>query len=117
MPDEPMSPLRPLISEFADEPELKELVQLFTSELPDRVRAIENAWSTREVTVLRRMVHQLRGASAGYGYPTIGHAAGAIEDRLRELGSTDEPGWLSLRRQVDQLVNLCRSAAMGVPRA
>lgn len=116
MADEHESPPRPLISEFADEPELKELIQLFTSELPDRVRAIETAWSAREIGLLRRMVHQLRGASAGYGYPTIGSAAGAIEEGLRELGSADEPGWKTVRRQVDHLVDLCRSASVSTTR-
>lgn len=117
MADQSGSPLRPLISEFADEPEMRELVELFTSELPDRVRSIQDAWSTREITALRRLVHQLRGASAGYGFPTIGRAAGAVEDRLRELSGSDEPGWQNLRRQVDQLIDLCRSASMGSPRA
>lgn len=116
MPDESASPIRPLISEFADEPEMRELVQLFTSELPDRVRVIQDAWSTREITSLRRAVHQLKGASAGYGFPTIGQAAGAIEDRLRGLAASDEPGWQTLRRQVDQLITLCRSASAGADR-
>lgn len=107
---------RPLLSQFADDPELRELVQLFASELPDRIRAIEDAWSRREVNSLRRTVHQLRGASAGYGFPTIGRAAGEIEDGLRALGRSDDPGWGTLRRQVDHLIDLCRSASADSPR-
>lgn len=108
--------LQPIASDFADDPEMKELVRLFTTELPNRVGAIQAACESREIAVLRRAVHQLKGASGGYGYPTIGQAAKAVEDRLRDVTSGDEPSWKGIKRQVDQLADLCRRAALTAQR-
>lgn len=110
MSDTSSSRLQPIASDFADDPEMKELVRLFTSELPDRVGAIQSACESREIAVLRRAVHQLKGASGGYGYPIIGQAAKAVEDRLKDITAGDEPSWQGIKRQVDQLAALCRRA-------
>src|SRR5712671_2494588 len=78
-------PSRPIVSEFATDPEMAELVQMFITELPGRVASLHAAWTGKKITELTRMAHQLKGASAGYGFPTIGQAASALESRLRQL--------------------------------
>lgn len=114
MSDKPSRGPRVLASEYADDPEMREIVQLFVSELPDRIALIQSACNSRELSSLRRTVHQLKGASAGYGFPTIGQAAGAIEDSLRQISAEpDGPAWQTIKRQVDQLLDLCRGAALG----
>jgi HPt (histidine-containing phosphotransfer) domain-containing protein len=105
-------PAPPLRSEFHGDPDLAELVELFLSEIPDRVRAIQRAWNARELPVLSRLAHQLRGSSAGYGFPSLGRAAGAVEDALLGANSCASADLERLAAQVDDLVALCRRAVL-----
>jgi len=91
---------------------MKELVELFLSELPSRVSSIQGAFETGDVQTLKRLTHQLRGASAGYGFPTLGTAAGQIEDGLRSLNNETDTSKALLRisTEVNALVDMCRRA-------
>ncbi len=98
----------PLRSQFADDPEMAELVELFVDELPQRIQSLRAAFESRDAQSLRRLTHQLRGASAGYGFPAIGEAAGAVESRLR---TDPAPEALDgLNRQLNDLIDLCARA-------
>jgi HPt (histidine-containing phosphotransfer) domain-containing protein len=97
----------PLKSRFADDPEMSELIVFFVDELPSRVEAIRAAWRARQIETLTRLVHQLKGASAGYGFEPIGDAAGAIERQLRTPAG---PGARPLQSGIDQLTDLCARA-------
>jgi HPt (histidine-containing phosphotransfer) domain-containing protein len=104
-----------IVSDFAGDPEMGELVQLFVSELPQRVEALRSAWAGKQVETLARLAHQLRGASAGYGFPTIGKSAERLELDIRKLDRRDAGEALaSIAGQFKDLVDLCnrvRSAA------
>ena len=103
MPSTPRRP-GPLRSRYANDPEMSALVAYFVQELPERVRAIESAWRARELDTLTRLVHQLKGASAGYGFEPIGAAAAAVEQRLRENTGP------RLESSLAQLSDLCARA-------
>lgn len=115
MPQQPKPPGdRPLVSQYADDPEMAELVGLFVHELPDRLRAFAAAWSEKRVEDLRRMAHQLKGAAPGYGFPAIGQAAGSLESRLKTLPPEDGAAALeSLAEEFRRLVELCTRASEG----
>ena len=116
MPDTPNpSGESPLVSQFANDPEMGELVQLFVSELPARLDALSAAWSQRRIADLTRMAHQLKGAGGGYGFPTIGKAAAALECSLRTLGTSANDNTLEqVTQEFKQLVQLCsRASASG----
>lgn len=101
----------PLRSELASDPDMAELIQMFLSELPERLAAFETAVSAGEVDTLKRLAHQLRGAAAGYGYSSIGTAAGAIEDRIRQLGGQPAGSVIErVRGELDAMSVLCRRA-------
>lgn len=103
-----------LVSQFANDPEMAELVELFLNELPSRVEALNVAWTSHQVTNLSRLTHQLKGASAGYGFPTIGEAAGKLEGKLRQLGTTQSEAALKgLAGEFKALVELCAQATTG----
>jgi HPt (histidine-containing phosphotransfer) domain-containing protein len=70
------------------DPEMAGLVAAFVAELPDRMDAIESAWRQGRTEDLRRLAHQLKGASAGYGFPDLGHDAAALERELCPRGQT-----------------------------
>lgn len=106
----PSGPKTPIVSEFAADPDMAELVGLFVTELPDRVASIQRAVAAGQTETLTRLAHQLRGASAGYGFPTIGQSAERLELRLKQLSSASgpAPGCVeAVTAQVNELVDLC----------
>jgi histidine phosphotransfer protein HptB len=102
----PRKPSPRMVSEFAADPEMAELVQLFISELPARVAALNQAWTTRQINDLKRLSHQLKGASAGYGFPALGQAAATLETQLKRLDAAT-PAVEALAGQFQELIDLC----------
>lgn len=101
----------PLRSEFADDPEMKELVEMFLDDLPDRVASVQSAWRERHLDDLRRLAHQLKGASPGYGFPAIGSAAALLERELNSLaGDPGDRELQTITQRVDELIRLCARA-------
>lgn len=101
----------PIISDFAGDPEMVELVELFVGELPARIRALESAWNERRIQNLSRLAHQLKGSCSGYGFPDIGSAAGSLEERLRQAADADASASLSrVATEFRTLVDLCMRA-------
>src|SRR5689334_17049933 len=82
MPKQP-----PLPSDLSGDPEMAELIGLFLAELPKRVESLTQAWRAREFQAVGRLAHQLKGSSAGYGFPAIGTAAARVEDCIRASDS------------------------------
>lgn len=85
MPESPHSRVR---SEYAGDPDMAELVQLFVAELPRRVAAMEAALRAGEASVLTRLAHQMKGAAGGYGFPSISEVAARVETAVK---SSREP--------------------------
>jgi HPt (histidine-containing phosphotransfer) domain-containing protein len=101
---------RRTVSEFANDPEMAELVELFVSEMPERIAALQRAWEEKHLTDLTRLSHQLKGASAGYGFPTIGTAAAVLEADLKRLNGAEQ-AIDALAKQFQDLIDLCTSAS------
>lgn len=99
--------LLPLISEFADDQEMIELIELFVAEMPARVRALESAFSDTAFGDLQRLAHQLRGAAPCYGFPAIGAAAAEVERAAQRDAGLEE-----MRAQLDELIILCQRAGL-----
>ncbi|MEM1355509.1 MAG: Hpt domain-containing protein [Planctomycetota bacterium] len=99
---------RPLLSTFADDPDMQELIDLFVSDLADRIDTIAQSARIADYEKLRTVAHQLKGAAAGYGYEPIGDAARELELTLK-LGTPpfDEQ---TIQQQTDELLNICRRA-------
>jgi len=95
-----------LRSQFADDPEMAELVELFLSELPNRASAIRAAARESDAGGVRMLAHRLKGSASGYGFPTIGEAAARLEnianDPTRAISLTTE--------EVRDLIALCERA-------
>lgn len=98
-----------LKSDFAGDPEIGELVELFLAELPARVGVLLSAFRSGDEDRVRTLAHQLKGAAGGYGFPTIGEAAKNLEAFLRSSDSGAEH-LERVRSGVEELVNLCRQA-------
>jgi len=97
-----------LKSTFADDPDMLELVQEFVTDMPVRAREIEALWEQRNRVELLRLAHQLKGASAGYGFETLGLVARTLETSLKQ----DNADLEALRSQVDDLVSMCNRVSL-----
>ena len=106
-------PLPPLVSAYAADPDMAELITLFATELPARLNLIAEACRVSDLTTAARIAHQLRGASAGYGFPSIGVVAGRIEDGLKAGQADPALALASVRSTLDELTTLCRRVAPG----
>lgn len=73
-----------LISEFADDPDMVELVAMFIDELPQRIAAMEAALASEDLAQLSALSHQLKGAAGGYGFTPITDLARVVEERVRQ---------------------------------
>jgi len=99
-------------SPFASDPEMRELVGLFVSELDERMRQFLDAWEAGDYAMVVRLAHQLRGAAGSYGFPTISDAAGDVEDAAREVIAGVRGVDVSYAA-LDVLVRCCRRAEAG----
>lgn len=97
---------QPLLSDYADDPDMLELVEMFVDEMPERVTAIEEAIQLADIQALSRLTHQLKGAAGGYGFGCITEAAGQVEQLTKAQKELDE-----MEGAVAQLLSLCRRAS------
>jgi HPt (histidine-containing phosphotransfer) domain-containing protein len=79
--------VEPIRSQYADDPDMLELVKEFAAELPGRAEEIEGLLDRSALPDLQRLAHQLKGAGGGYGFPQVTEAAAALEQALEEGAS------------------------------
>ena len=116
---EPHMPTRPsphegqIRSEFSNDPNMREIVEMYVTEMPERISMLSGLWSAQKFEDLRRVAHQLKGASGGYGFAVVGAAAGRLEGTLLSLTDGGAASNLrELREQVDELLSLCRRVSL-----
>jgi CheY-like chemotaxis protein/HPt (histidine-containing phosphotransfer) domain-containing protein len=92
-----------IVSEFADDPEMTELVEGFVAGLGDSIERAQVALTTNDMVVLQRVAHQLKGAAGGYGFMQITEAAASLEHAVRQR---DE----AVPKKLTEVISLCRRA-------
>ncbi len=103
MPDPDATPSEPILSDYRHDSDLAELVELFVSEMPDRLEALLNAFDEGDIERVRVESHRLRGAGSGYGFPSLTQAAAKVEDSIRDQFDSN-----TLQAAFDDLVSLCQ---------
>ena len=98
----------PIYSALGNDPDLKEIVELFVGELPDRISSLLDRLDARDGEGARRVVHQLRGAAGSYGFEPISLSAAQMEEALQASRPIEEIG-----RLAEELAGLCRRAQAG----
>jgi len=96
-----------LISEFADDPDLAELVAGFVDSLPEKVQVMQTALQAQDFEGLTRLAHQLKGAGGSYGFPSLTETAAELEAAAK--AEDVEVAGLAL----GTLSGRCRSAVKG----
>ncbi|MBS3733732.1 MAG: PAS domain S-box protein [Phycisphaerae bacterium] len=99
-----------LISEFADEPDMADIVADFVDRLGERIDAMRAAFEQGSWDDLRRAAHQVKGAGGGYGYPSVSQTAAKLESAAENEDRQASQRWLAA------LDGLARAAVRGQAR-
>ncbi len=100
----------PVYSAFGSDPDLGPLVELYVSEMPDRIRSLEEAYASRNWEDLRRVAHQMKGSAGSYGFDCLTPLAYAVEVAARQ--GDDET---AITEALTELLRVCRSVRAGTP--
>ena len=106
---EPHSSVEPLISDFADDPDMAEIIEMFIDGLSDRIESITTAFEDRNFTTVSGIAHQLKGAAGGYGYPSLSELAFEVEHLAKQNADDAQ-----IEEALDLLIGQCRGAIVGI---
>ncbi len=84
------SPEGAIQSTFADDPEMKELIEGFIDRLPMTIQNLQSAYDSGDSNTLWRLAHQLKGSAGGYGFQAISRIAAKVEKAVRQPESDHE---------------------------
>jgi len=101
----------PLYCEFADDPDMLDLAQMFVDELPERIDALSQAFDKQDQSLLKDLAHQMKGAAGGYGYTPITDAARSLEG----LAASDDSDVQQVQDALASLTDLCQRATAQAP--
>ncbi len=109
LPAPSVEPLPPIVSLYADDRDLTEVIAEFVAGLPGQIDAIRHARNHGDWPLARRLAHQLKGAGGSYGYPAVTDAALRLE---QAAAAADTEGaalaW-------DELNRIGRAIALAAP--
>jgi PAS domain S-box-containing protein len=108
----PPAVAEPLISEFANDSDMVEIIGIFVGGLSARAATLREACSHNDRATIERLAHQLRGAAGGFGFSAI-----SVEAARLELASRRGDDAVTVERHVAALVELCGRARAPDPRA
>jgi HPt (histidine-containing phosphotransfer) domain-containing protein len=72
-------PDSPITSEFAEDADFQDLLEIFYDSLAEQRSELARAFAEKQWDELSRKSHQLKGAGGGYGFPGLTAAALALE--------------------------------------
>jgi histidine phosphotransfer protein HptB len=73
----------PMVSQFADDEEIAEILGGFVGRLAGQIDAMHAAHESGQHDDLRRLAHKLKGAGGSYGYPRLTEACSTLEDAAK----------------------------------
>ncbi len=93
----------PIQSRYADDPDMKELIEDYVRRLPVEAARINSLFEGSELESLRRVAHQLKGSGGGYGFSKLTELATALDASIKHGAELDR-----LRCEVDDLIQYMR---------
>ncbi len=101
----------PLLSSLAQDKSMLELIDAFVTELPQKIRDVEEAFSSEDVKKLERLCRSLKSDAGSHGFEPISASASKVETALIESKPPAD-----IKGLMEDLVNLCcmaRSSGKG----
>ncbi len=74
----------PIYSDFADDADFAELLQMFGDVIAERRSLLEKAYQEQDWNELKSLAHQLKGAGGGYGFPGLSQVAKGLEQACKD---------------------------------
>ena len=74
----------PVRSEFADDADFAELLEMFVESVQEKRIEFQSALAEEDYDQLRVLSHQLKGSGAGYGFSTVSEKSAAVEDAYKK---------------------------------
>jgi PAS domain S-box-containing protein len=103
--------LPPIVSEFADDPDMAEIVEAFVEGLMDRFVCLAEAHAAGDLDLVSTNAHQLKGSGGGYGFPAVTSAAAKIE----QLAKDPHPDHGQCLAAINELKMICQRITGGQP--
>lgn len=100
---QPAQAAEPIVSCYADDPDLHELIELYVQEMPQRIEALESCFAAGDWAALAGCAHQLKGAAGSHGFHQLTDSAAALEAAARQGRDA-----AAIRASFDALLDLCR---------
>jgi len=97
-----------LVSQFADDPEIRTILDRFVAGLDDQVSAMRQSQLDHRYQDLQRMAHKMKGSGGSYGYPSLSDAAAELESAAKTKNV--EAAAVALER----VASLCRAIDNGL---
>lgn len=98
-----------LFSEFGDDPDLAEIIEMFVNDMPDRLVGLARCVAAGDWQELGRLAHQLKGACGSYGFHQLTTPAARLELACR----TDHCSEGEIRAAAESLIELCGRVRAG----
>lgn len=100
----PSTVTEPVVSEYRNDPDFRDLLELFVSEMPNRRTAMEQAYLRWDFAQLKTQAHQLKGSAGGYGFASLSRVAATLEDACKR----NDPSEVAeqLRQTLDYLARV-----------
>jgi len=88
-------------STMTTQPGMKEIITEFVDGLPGEVKKMTDSLEKKDMTALRQVVHQLRGAAGGYGFAAVTQPATNVEKSIDAAGTVE-----AITAQLKSLIDL-----------
>jgi PAS domain S-box-containing protein len=90
-------------SSLAGNPRMQTIIPEFVNGLPREVRKMNNLLGRSDLAALQKVVHQLRGASGGYGFELATEAASRAEESIKAGNALE-----SVTAEIKSLIEVIR---------
>ena len=97
-----------IASQFADDPDMAEVIEAFVRQLPDRCQSMREALKNSDLPTLQRLAHQMKGSGGSYGYPVLTQAGSELESAAK-AGDQEACGL-----KLHALAVMCQAAGRGL---
>jgi len=94
----------PIVSQWADDPDLCEVAEIFVESVPVAMDKISKALDSDDMASLRELVHDVKGAGGSAGFSIIYEKAASIEPLISN-GDVE-----AVKQSVEELMQLCLRA-------
>ncbi|MFK7776877.1 MAG: Hpt domain-containing protein [Gimesia sp.] len=86
----------PIRSIFSDDEDFLELIEMFVDGIEEKIAFLRDASTSDQVEELKVLAHQLKGASAGYGFEDLSQIAAELEIACKE----GDPSGIELHKEI-----------------